>query len=86
MTKKDKLLDRFLSIPADFTWDELIRVLAIFGFEEIGKGKTGGSRRKFKNKNAVIFSCHKPHPGNIVKKYLIRQLKEELKQKSLLHE
>ncbi len=45
MSKTQKLVDRLLSVPADFTWDELVKVLASYGYTEIKKGKTGGSRR-----------------------------------------
>jgi hypothetical protein len=47
MTKKDKLLVRFLSIPRDFTFDELTTLLLSMGFEIENKGKTSGSRVAF---------------------------------------
>ena len=81
MSQTNKLVDRFLSLPADFTWDELIRLLASYGYKEKTKGKTGGSRRKFVDGNNNIISLHKPHPGNIVKKYALRQVNENLKEK-----
>jgi len=74
MSKSEKLLHRLLSIPNDFTWDELVKILAYFGFEERKKGKTGGSRRKFVDAQKRIIALHKPHPGNIVKEYAIRQV------------
>lgn len=82
MSKKEKLVDRLLSIPSDFTWDELVKVLASYGYEEFNKGKTSGSRRKFidENKN-IISGIHKPHPGNIVKKYALREVVAQLKEK-----
>lgn len=40
-------------------------------FEELGTGKTSGSRRKFMNFQKRMIHLHKPHPGNIVKKYII---------------
>ena len=40
MTKKDKLLERFLSIPKDFTFDELKTLLRSLGYLEDNKGKT----------------------------------------------
>lgn len=80
MSRIEKLIQRFLSVPRDFTWNELIKVLAHFGFYELSKkGKTGGSRIKFLNENKDILSFHKPHPGNIVKQYVIRQTIEKLK-------
>ena len=32
MSKKDKILSRFLSRPTDFTFDELVTLLGHFGF------------------------------------------------------
>ena len=81
MSKEKKIIDRFLSIPSDFTWDELLNVLTSYGYKEIKKGKTGGSRRKLVDEANNIISLHKPHPGNIVKKYALKQVIEHLKEK-----
>jgi hypothetical protein len=79
MSKKDKLLFRLLSIPKDFTWAELITLLASFGFEELKKSKTVGSRRKFGDDQHRVISLHRPHPGNVMKRYALRQVIEQLK-------
>jgi hypothetical protein len=47
MTKKDKLKDRLLSHPSDFTWNELKKLLLSFGYRESNVGKTSGSRVRF---------------------------------------
>ena len=79
MSQADKLKQRLLSKPKDFTYDELKRVLKSYGFIEINKGKTSGSRMKFYNeKNGGIILLHKPHPGNIIKPYLIDIIIEKL--------
>lgn len=75
MSKKDKLRERFLSIPRDFTWAELVNVLNSYGFFE---RKGLGSRRKFINENNVIISLHEPHPQKIVKRYAIKETIEAL--------
>lgn len=67
------------SCPKDFTWDELLVVLSSFGFEPIKKGKTGGSRRKFKNSENKLILLHEPHPGNIIKPYALKQVVDFLK-------
>ena len=46
--------------------------------EKSSKGKTGGSRTKFVNDETDIISLHKPHPSNIVKQYVIKQIIEKL--------
>lgn len=80
MSKIEKLLEKFLSIPNDLTWNELIKILNHLGYFEIKKKeKTGGSRIKFANNNKDIVNLHKPHPKNIVKEYVIRQIIEKLK-------
>lgn len=85
MSKRDKLIERFLSIASDFTWDELIKVLASFGYNEINKGKTSGSRRRFVDDKSNIILLHEPHPSNIVKKYALRQVIEHLKEKGKIN-
>ena len=44
MSSKDKLISRFLTLPSDFTFEELERFLTIFGYAISNKGKTSGSR------------------------------------------
>jgi hypothetical protein len=79
MSKIEKLLLKFKTIPNDLTWEELNKILNYFNyFEKPSKGKTGGSRRKFVNKDLDIISLHKPHPSNIVKQYVIKQVLEKL--------
>lgn len=84
MSKIEKLLEKFLSNPKDLEWNEFIKILSYFGFEIMTKGITGGSRRAFKNKNGVKLYFHEPHPGNIVKTYVIKQTVETLKKEGLL--
>jgi len=80
MSKKDKLLNRFLSMPKDFTYDELRGLLSGFGYKESISGKTSGSRVAFINAETKhIVRLHKPHPGPHLKKYQIEELIEELK-------
>jgi hypothetical protein len=80
MTKKDKLLERFLAQPKDFTYKELKTMLSGLGYEEYQLGKTSGSRVCFFNKELGIdFKIHKPHPGNIIKPYLMKYILEILR-------
>ena len=78
MSRKEKLIKRFLSAPADFDWNEVTTLMTGFGFE-IKQGS--GSRVKFYEKaNNVIIDLHKPHPGNILKQYAVRKLKSKLQE------
>ena len=85
MTKKDKLLVRFLSIPKDFTYHELKTFLNSLVYEESNLGKTSGSRVVFFNARIMHkFKIHKPHPINIIKHYLLEFIVEELKSKNII--
>lgn len=86
MSKADKLIAKLLSDPKDFTWDELCTALSYFGYEEIKGGKTGGSRRRFVDEEKNIIWLHKPHPGNIVKRYQLKEIIAHLKEKGKLND
>ena len=72
MGTKNKLIKRFLSNPKDFTFEEFVRLFAIFGYEQSNKGTTSGSRIEFTN-GENSFMMHKPHPKNIIKSYVMKE-------------
>lgn len=78
MSKKEKLVARFLTKPSDFHYDEVVKLLGYFEFRELGKGKTSGSRVKFVNPEGVSIMLHKPHPSGIMKHYQLKQIMEVL--------
>jgi len=78
MGTKEKLIERFKTIPSDFTFSELERLLSHYGYLPDNKGKTSGSRVVFKDQQGHPIMLHKPHPGNIVKQYALRQVYDEL--------
>ncbi len=78
MSKKEKLIARFLSMPSDFHYDEMVKLPGYYGFNEVKKGKTSGSRVKFINNEGVPLMMHKPHPTGILKNYQLKQIKEVL--------
>lgn len=80
MGTKDKLRERFLKMPSDFTFDEMQRLLEGYGYERRDKGRTLGSRVIFKNGERRPIMLHKPHPGSIVKGYAMKQVYEDLKE------
>ena len=78
MSKIEKLISRFQSVKNDFTWNELSRLLESLGYTEI---QGAGSRVKFDNGNPdQRINLHRPHPGNKVKVYVIRELRRKLKE------
>lgn len=78
ISKIEKLIEKLKQKPKDFTWDEMIKVLKHFGFEQISQGKTSGSRRKFVNEKNKIISLHEPHPQNVLKSYQLTIIIEYL--------
>ena len=84
MSKQGKLLDRLLSVPKDFTWDELTTLLGSYGYELINS-KRGGSRRKFLcRETGLLINLHEPHPSKILKQYAIRDAIESLEQAGII--
>jgi hypothetical protein len=82
MTKAEKLLNRFLSRPKDFTYNELLRLLNNIGYKE---QQGSGSRIVFSNQKIKHhIKLHKPHPGNVLKLYQIDLIIQELRSNGLL--
>lgn len=82
MGKREKLIAKLKNVPADFTWQDLKALLKAVGYQEI---QGSGSRVKFDNGNAdQMINLRRPHPGNIVKRYALRQLIEKLEQGGLI--
>jgi hypothetical protein len=78
VTTKKKLLERFLKMPADFHYDEVVRLFSQHGYSEVKTGKTSGSRVRFISKEGTKIIIHKPHPSGIMKRYQLKQIKEVL--------
>jgi len=80
MSRRDKLLKKFLHIPIkkDLTFSELETLLEAYGYVKL---EGNGSTVKFfnKGKNSLI-NLHKPHPSDILKIYLVKQIQEKLKE------
>ncbi len=77
MSTRDKLIKRFSAMPKDFTFDEMMRLFAAFGFEVDNKGGTSGSRLALINsERGLSYNMHRPHPDNAIKMYVMRQVME----------
>ncbi len=81
MGRYEKLKERFLSRPKDFTWDELCRFLKSFGYE---KKNGSGSRRVFEGDGLPRIRLHEPHPQNVVKRIYLDEVKKKLEDEGLL--
>ena len=84
MARQEKLVRRFRGRPNDFTWQELVRLLEGLGYSEAGTGKSGGSRRRFIHPAAPAINLHKPHPGSVVKRYVIGDILRLLTEENLI--
>jgi hypothetical protein len=57
----------------------LISLLNGLGYSEIKTGRTSGSRVAFYNTDSKhIIRLHKPHPTNVLKRYQLDYLEDEL--------
>lgn len=84
MGQKEKLIARLKSKPKDFTMAEVETLLGYFSYSKSNKGKTSGSRIVFVAEGRTPILLHKPHPGNTVPSYQIKQLIDKLEQEELL--
>lgn len=81
MTQINKLTQRFLSKPKDFSWIELTKLLFGLGYKETHAGKTSGSRVRFIHDVYPPISLHKPHPKPMLKEYQLKQVYEALRER-----
>jgi predicted RNA binding protein YcfA (HicA-like mRNA interferase family) len=76
VSKKDKLLEKLLSRPADFTWDEAVKLMKRHNFRLV---KQSGSRRVFRHVSGLKVFLHEPHPQNTLLDYAMERLIEGLR-------
>lgn len=84
MGQKEKLIERLLSRPKDFTFEEAETLLGYFSYVRSNKGKTSGSRVAFTSSEHPPILLHKPHPRKELLNYQIKQLIAFLEQEDLL--
>ncbi len=58
MSKIEKLIARFTSLPNDFHFEELVKLLNHFGYHQMKTGKTSGSRVKFEKEDNLSIRIH----------------------------
>lgn len=86
MGTREKLIQRFIRLPKDFTFDELHKLLIGFGYVLSNKGKTSGSRVRFINSELKsVIDVHKPHTqGNPIKETALKDIYNKLNMNSLI--
>ncbi len=83
MSQKDKLVARLLKKPKDFTFDEMVSLLAYFGYN-LKQGGTGSGVKFTRNNSNEVINFHKPHPNGVIKRYVLDQVVEKLRKDGLL--
>ena len=61
MGQKEKLIEKLLSKPRNFTFNEAEMLLGYFSYCRSNKGKTSGSHVMFTAKDLPPILLHKPH-------------------------
>ncbi|MCC8112830.1 MAG: type II toxin-antitoxin system HicA family toxin [Bacteroidales bacterium] len=84
MGTKDKLTERFKTLPKDFTYSEVCKLLGTLGYSEYQKGKTSGSRVRFVHPKGYFLDFHKPHPGSIMKAGTLKSIYKHLVEHKLI--
>ena len=75
MSTEEKKIERLKSCPSDYTHTEARALAKRFGYAEKNKGTTSGSRVLFyRERDKRKIMLRKPHPGDIMKQYAVRQL------------
>jgi hypothetical protein len=83
VSKREKIVKRLLSRPADFSFAELTTLLGLFGYSLSASGKTSGSRVIF-IKGGDYIRLHKPHPGTILKRYQVDDIIAVLQERGIV--
>jgi hypothetical protein len=85
MSRHEKLREKLLRLPKNFTYDEMVTLLGGFGYTEVVRRKTSGSAVMFYNKvsnDKIMF--HKPHPDKELKRYILELIIEKFKNNKML--
>lgn len=83
MSKKDKLIEKLLKKPKDFTFDEMETLLLYFGYK-LKQGGTGSGVKFVRDESNEVINFHKPHPNGVLKRYVLDQVIEKLRKDDLL--
>jgi hypothetical protein len=84
VARNHKLLAAFLRATTAFPWRRFERLLNVLGYDELPRGRTSGSRRRFINRQTghKIF-IHEPHDG-VMTRSLVRRLKNNFRENGIL--
>ena len=83
MGKKEKLIERLLKKPKNFTFEEMVTLLSYLGYE-LKWGGTGSGVKFVKDGSNEVINFHKSHPNGILKSYIINQIIDKLRKDGLV--
>lgn len=83
MGKREKLINRLLQKPKDFTFDEMESLLLYFGYR-LKQSGTGSGVKFVKNESGEVINFHRPHPNGVLKRYVLDQVIEKLRKDGLI--
>lgn len=79
MGKKDILIERLLNMPKDFEQREMDTLMGQCGCVRNNRGRTSGSAIEYVHQATQrVFAYHRPHPGNIIKPYILKAARQFL--------
>ena len=84
MGKIEKLKQDLKARPKTYNWQDVVQVLESVGYRQNKSGKTSGSRVRFVHSKAAPLVLHKPHPGNEMKRYMIKYIADKLESEELI--
>jgi hypothetical protein len=85
MSKHEKLKEKLLRLPKNFSYEEMVTMLAGYGYVKAERRRTSGSAVIFYNEeinDKIMF--HKPHPEKELKRYILELIIEKLKSNNML--
>jgi hypothetical protein len=84
MGRFEKIVRQFVACSGPFAFRDFVKMIAELGYEQLPTGKTGGSRRKYFNKNTGhILMLDEPHDGEMGPG-MVRRLQRELEERGVL--
>lgn len=83
MGKREKLINKLLQKPKDFTFDEMESLLLYFGYR-LKQSGTGSGVKFINNESGEVINFHRPHPDGVLKRYVLDQVIEKLRKDGLI--
>lgn len=83
MGKREKLINKLLQKPKDFTFDEMESLLLYFGYR-LKQSGTGSGVKFINNESGEVINFHRPHPNGVLKRYVLDQVIDKLRKDGLI--